>query len=400
VEPHVEAVPEPPRHAAVASPHDPDAAELLRAELSDAARAPAEPDSRTDSPAWEAFYAPDAVHEVRVSLTEEARRDLEKDGRLWVPARVTVDGLEFPNAGVRRKGSTTWQGLSDKPSIKVKLREFGPGPRLAGLERLTLNNMVSDPAQAREVIALRLWRGLDVTATRANWARLWIDEQPYGVYANIESLDDEWLQRRYDLYDGDLWEANDDADFTKSGLPFWELSEGVGDLAPLEALADALAHEAPSFDEQVGHLVDVDHFLQYWAACLVTGATDGYPFHLNDAFVYADPGNGGRFDFVPWGLDESWGDTFSKYTTGALAQACEDDPACEARLDDATRAALATLDGLDVAGIVAESYAVSDPLVAEDPRRPYTPSEVSAARATLEERIAAWPELVRASLGL
>ncbi|MDP2306679.1 MAG: CotH kinase family protein [Pseudomonadota bacterium] len=372
---------------------------MLRAVLSDAARATPEPDSRSDSPAWEAYYEPNSVHDVHVFLTELARDDLESDGRVWVPARVTIDGLEFPNAGVRRKGSTTWQGLSDKPSIKIKLREFGPGPRLAGLERITLNSMVSDPAQAREVISLRLWRALGVTATRASWARLWIDEVPYGAYANIEALDDEWLERRYDFPDGDLWEANNDADFTEEGLPFWELSEGLGDPAPMAELSDVLASGAPSFDEGVGHLVDVDHFLRYWAACLVTGATDGYPFHLNDAYVYADPGNGGRFDFVPWGMDESWGDTYSRYATGELARACEDDPICEEKLYAAIRATLTALDGIDVAGFVREAYAVSEPLVADDPRRPYTAGEVSAARAILESRILAWPGMVRADVG-
>lgn len=382
------------------TPHDPDAAKLLGELLRDLRRAESPPDARTNGPAWEAFYDPNSVHDVHVFLTAEARGDLESDGRTWVPARVTVDGTEFLNAGVRRKGSTTWQGLADKPSIKIKLRAFGPGPRLAGLERITLNNMVSDPAQAREVIVLRLWRALGVTATRASWGRLWIDEEPYGVYANIESLDDEWLQRRYDFPDGDLWEANNDADFTDAGLPNWELAEGAGDLTPLRQLADALGGGASSFEERVGHLVDVDHFLRYWAACLATGATDGYPFHLNDAYAYADPGNGGRFDFVPWGVDESWGEAFTSWTEGELARACHDDPLCETRLDDATRAALATLDGIDVAGIVAEAYAVSAPLVADDPRRPYTSLEVAAARTILEARIASWPGLVRKDMGL
>lgn len=395
-----EAVLPAPRVMPDAAARDADALAQVKAELSDAARAQPEPDARTDSPAWEAFYEPNAVHEVQVYLSESARDDLESDGRTWVPARVTVDGLEFPNAGVRRKGSTTWQGLSEKPSVKIKLREFGPGPRLAGLERLTLNNMVSDPAQAREVIVLRLWRALGVTATRASWARLWIDGAPYGLYANVESLDDEWLQRRYDHYDGDLWEANNDADFTKSGLAFWELSEGVGDLTPLTNLADALADDEDAFDTRVGAIVDVDRFTRYLAACLVTGATDGYPFHLNDAYVYADPGNGGRFEFVPWGLDEAWGDTITHWAEGELGRACHDDSACDARLDDTTRGMLSKLEGIDVAGMVSEAYAVSAPHVADDPRRPYTAVEVAAARAVLEARIAGWPALVRADMGL
>ncbi len=376
------------------------ARELLAAMLADAARAQEPPDSRTDSAAWAAFYAPDIVHAVQIALPETSVDALEDDGRTWVPAAVTIDGLAFPNAGVRRKGNSTWRSLSDKPSLKIKLREFGTGPRLAGLERLTLNNMVTDTAQAREVIALHLWRELGATAPRASWAEVTINGEPYGLYSNIEALDDEWISRRYDHDDGDLWEANDDADFTEGGLEYWELSEGNGDTTRLTALSDALAEDASSFDAQVGHLVDVDHFLRYWVTCVVTGASDGYPFKLNDVFVYADPGNGGRFDFTPWSMDEAWGEVFNRWTAGELARACNADPACELRMRDMVVETLATLETLDVAGIVDEAYAVTGPYVERDTRSPYLPSDVATARGVLRARIAGWPTVIRQEFGL
>ena len=379
--------------------HTPGAGARFAENLRDAVRAQVPPDSRTDSPGWEAFYAPDAVHEVRVTLTEAARDDLQSDGRTWVPAVVSVDGQVFPHAGVRRKGSTTWQNLSGKPSLKIKLREFGDGPRLVGLERLTLNNMVSDPTQAREVITLRLWRALGSNATRASFAQVWIDEEPYGLYSNVEALDDEWLQRRYDHPDGTLWEANNDADFTEAGLPFWELSEGSADDEALLALTAALQEDGP-FETRVGAVVNVPQFLRYWATCLATGATDGYPFHLNDAYVYADPGNGGRLDFVPWGMDEAWVEPFSHWTAGELAAACEADPACEEALAATVVDVLARFEALDVDGMVTEAYATSEPLLSADPKVPYPRATIDAARDELRARIAGWPDKLRVDLGL
>jgi len=367
--------------------------------LRDAVRAQPAPDSRTDSPGWEAFYAPDAVHEVRVTLTTAARDDLQADGRTWVPAVVSVDGVLFPNAGVRRKGSTTWQGLDGKPSLKIKLREFGDGPRLVGLERLTLNNMVSDPTQAREVITLRLWRALGSVATRASFAQVWIDEEPYGLYTNIESLDDEWLQRRYDRPDGTLWEANDEADFTEAGLPFWELSEGSVDDGALLALTAALAEDGP-FETRVAGIINLPQFLNYWATCLATGATDGYPFHLNDAYVYADPGNGGRLDFIPWGMDEAWVEPFTHWTAGQLAASCDADAACSKALHAAAVDVLSRFEALDVDAMVTDAYATSEPLLDMDPKVPYPRAAIDAARIDLRARIAGWPEKLRADLGL
>ncbi len=367
---------------------------LAEALADDAARAD-EPDPRTRSDAWAAFYAPDAVHTVSIEIGEEAYDDIASDGRTWVPAVVTVDGLVFPNAGVRRKGNTTWQSMSGKPSLKIKFHEFGEGPELVGLERLTLNNMVSDPSQARENIALRLWQALGTEASRSSWAQVTINGEPYGLYSNIESLDDEWLQRRYVAYGGDFWEMNDDADFSEAGLPWWELTEGEGTSSTLEAITAVLDEGVTSFEGDLGPYVDMEQFLHFWATCLVTGAADGYPFKLNDAYAYGDPADGGRLDFVPWSMDEAWGDAFSTWTAGRLARACRDDDACEARRLEVFDEMLGKLESLDVQAMVADSYATSASLVAEDPRRPFTMAEVSAARAALAARIAGWPARIR-----
>ncbi|MFN7147185.1 MAG: CotH kinase family protein, partial [Myxococcota bacterium] len=161
---------------------DADGAAFLGDQISDARNTPEEPDGRTDGPGWDAFYDADAVHAVEIELSEESWDMLSEDGRTWAPAVVYVDGVEYPNAGVRRKGNTTWRSMSDKPSFKIKLEAFGPGPRLHGLEKLTLNNMVSDPSQARENLALRIWWALGATASRGSWATVTVNGERYGLY--------------------------------------------------------------------------------------------------------------------------------------------------------------------------------------------------------------------------
>jgi hypothetical protein len=374
-----------------------EAAAHLAARLADAAHAAHPPDPRTRSEAWEAFYDPDAIHHVDIALSEEAFDALEDEGRTWAPAVVVVDGVRFPGAGVRRKGSTTWRSMYDKPSLKIKLDVFGSAPPLAGLERLTLNNMVTDPSQARENLSLRLWRALGMEASRASWAVVTVNGEAYGLYTNIEAPDAIWLRRRFLHPDGDLWEANDDADFTEDGLPWWEVVEGRGDDEALISLALGLEGEDRSLTERIGHLVDLDQFVQYWAACLVTGATDGYPFHLNDAYAYANPEVEGRLQFIPWGMDESWGDLYTPWVEGALARSCRDDEACEAALTAAVDEKLAVLEALDVAAELEAAFTTSAPYVEDDPRRPWTTAEVAAARDVLRARVLRWPETVRAA---
>ncbi len=377
-------------------------AAILVEGMRDAAEsAAAEAAMRLNAPAWLEFFDPAAVHEVRVTLSAEARSDLNDAPRIWVPATVDVDGRVFTSAGLHLKGNSTFQGMSQKPSFKIKLDEYGGGERLAGVQRLTLNNMVSDPAQAREVLATRLWWALGVPAPRASWARVWINEVEYGLYSNLESVDDEWLARRYRNPGGDLWEANDDADFTEEGLPSWELASGVGNVSFLDTVVEQLEDtSSAALAERVGTTVDLAAFQNYWAACLVTGSTDGYPFHLNDAFVYSDPGDAGRLDFVPWSMDEAWGDSFSTWAEGVLGGACSDDPACERALGAEVDRLLDEVERLDLGALVDATFAVSAPLLRDDDRRPYLITDVELARSALRLRVVGWPAYLRTELGL
>ena len=54
--------------------------------------------------------------------------------------------------GVRRKGSATWQGMSNGPSLKVTLRQ-----RWRGLRKLTLNNMLQDRSKFSERLAYKMY---------------------------------------------------------------------------------------------------------------------------------------------------------------------------------------------------------------------------------------------------
>jgi spore coat protein CotH len=373
-------------------------AAVMAERRSDAAAAEeAEAETLANGPAWLAFYDPTLVHEVHITLPDASRQALASDARAWVPVSVDIDGVALSDVAMHLKGSTTFQGLDRKPSLKLKLDEYVPGQRHFGLRRVTLNNMVSDPAQAREVIALRLWWELGIPAPRSSWAHVWINDESYGLYSNIEPMDREWVKRRYRAAGGDLWEANDEADFTSDGIANWE---GEGDRTRLTAIADALESSDGTLAERLADTVDLDSYLTYWAACLVTGSSDGYPFHLNDTFLYADPADGNRMHFSPWGMDESWGDSFGTWTQGELGSACTRDDECNAALDARTAELLDILEAKDLAAEVSEAFAVTDGLLGGDTRRPYPLADVQAARSTLKARVAGWPAALRAQLGL
>ena len=52
---------------------------------------------------------------------------------------------------------------------------------------------------------------------------------------------------------------------------------------------------------RVEELVDVDQFLEFWAAEVLLGHWDGYNGNTNNFWVYV--GDDGRLRFLPWGID-------------------------------------------------------------------------------------------------
>ncbi|MFZ5477298.1 MAG: CotH kinase family protein [Myxococcota bacterium] len=347
---------------------------------------------------YEAWFDRGVIHEVHLTLTSDAIADLRRDPFEWVHGDVDLDGTAFPDVGVRLKGSSSFQDFSGKPAFKIEFDQWVADQKYGSLERLVLNNMVGDYAMGREIVAYTLFQSANLPAPRITYARVFVNDELFGLYSSPEAMDNHWVRRRYDLDDrdgGDLWEGNDYCDFTRGGLQSWELAAGPGDEEALEAVKDALS-SPDDFVTEVGEVVDVDEYLAFWAMTILVGNSDGYPYNLNDVYLYRDPADG-KFDFSPWGLDETWpeaGFTWNS-VSGKIATECLQDDPCVSALREAVDAAVVVWDQANPSAIAEEAWALTAEAAAEDPRKPYTTEDVERARATLNAMIAEWPERVQ-----
>ncbi len=365
-----------------------------------------EPEDTDDSEAveeatYQAFYDPGVVQTIALELSRGAIQSLRVDPFTYVEGKVTVNGQLFEQVGIRLKGSSSYQDFDGKPAFKVKFNAFVVGQKFAGLERITLNNMVGDPTQSKEMIGYALFTEMGLLVPRVSYARVSLNGELQGLYTNLESMDDHLLDRHYSDGSGDLWEGNDYADFTRHGLSYFELVTGVGDYAALETVQQTLAGAPPAaFLEEADTVIDMESFLDFWAYSIAIGNKDGYPYNVNDYFVYRDVADG-RFDFAPWGMDESWdtGMVWS-YAGGEVALGCMRDEDCVSALYTHTADALLAYEAMDIESWALGVWELSEPLVEEDLRRPYTIGQVMAERATLLTRINRWPGRVRRQMGI
>jgi len=328
----------------------------------------------------------DVMPEIELLIEPDGIAALEAAPREYVPATIVFEGRSFGPVGVRLKGQNSFLPISEKPSLRINVNEYFPEGTFHGLKDLTLNNMASDASMMHERLAYYVARAAGLPASRANHALLTINGEPYGLYANIETVKARMLKGWFDDNDGPLFEATD-VDFADEYIDEYELDAGPDDRSLLWGLADALAIAGP--DQAIAaaaQFVEIDHFQRYWAMSSVIGQFDAFPFSLpgDDYFVYADPTTG-KLWFLPWGMDETFfaADFSPMQVNSLLATKCMDSPACFQGYVDSAWELLAMTEELGLEEERARVEAAIAPHVAADTRKPYTAAEVAEAQKQL-----------------
>jgi spore coat protein CotH len=303
--------------------------------------------------------------------------------REYQPGTLVWRGQTFERVGVRLKGRTSFRDINGKAAFKIKLDEFVPGQRLLGLRRLTLNNMVQDPDFARERLAYHLYRESGVPAPRCNSARLTVNGAPWGVYANVETLDDEFVEDHYGKPIGNLYDTSNEKFFvdlqpTNIGLFERETKGEPADGSDLPQLLQVMAGPEATFLEDDARVIDVDHFLRVAAVQAVIANWDGFFACTNNYELYRPPGTG-RFVVFPWGEDQAFGKADDRRLSSDYpidqSQAmrphalffdrCLRNPQCQRRYLDAIEKVLAVWDRLELAKELDAIQAQVQPFAAE-----------------------------------
>ena len=352
---------------------------------------PNEPSSTAGTPAVDAaawMFDPHEVVEIDLELPQESIDALStapteyQDGTFSL---TTTGGTYGPlNVGVRLKGGFgSFRPLTQKAAFKVKLHHSVPGQRFLGLKTLTLNNMIQDPSMTHEVLAYEAFRSAGVAAPRTGYAYVQVNDQDYGVYLNVETLDDvslpRWFATTQHLYEGAYG-----TDVVAGGAGAFEVDEGSEtDRADLEALIAAVNQDGGDWSDRVSALADLQHLTRMWAVEKYIGHWDGYvgivdALHPNNFYLHSD--SAGRFRMLPWGTDQTWSSRLPFGEPGGLLlDECLADDSCFAMYRDAVRDVSSMIVGLDLDSRAQSIAAVLAPWQANDPRHGNSPGGIEAA---------------------
>ena len=71
------------------------------------------------------------------------------------------------------------------------------------------------------------------------------------------------------------------------------------------AVAAALASDDASLETELGQVLELEMFLDFWALETLLGHADGYAANSNNSYVYFDPDRDNRAVMIPWGPDDA-----------------------------------------------------------------------------------------------
>jgi len=280
---------------------------------------------RLPQPPANEFYRTDVVPRIDITIPADSlaaifanvTSDYEYHASFaYTAPGYTVSGVEV---GLRLRGNTS--RTSGKKSFKTSFNSFISGTRLEGVKELNLNGEHNDPSIMRARIAWELAQDAGMPAPRVNHVRLFINGQPYGLYANIEHLNDDYVEHRFARDAGNLYKCLWPADLANlgtdpnsyklmsGGRQVYELktNETLDDYSGLARFVTAL-HATTSTQAlcALDSVFNVNSYLKWLAWEVTTGHWDNHSFNKNNFYLYEDPASG-LMEFISYDADNTFG---------------------------------------------------------------------------------------------
>ena len=235
-----------------------------------------------------------------------------------IPATLTVDGRVYHDVGVSFRGAssyfTVWPGF--KRSLNVSLDLVHEDQRLGGHRTLNLLNSHTDPTFLRSVLCFEVSRDY-LPAPRANFVRVVINGESWGVYGNAEQFNSDFVRDSFHTSGGARWKVKGNPRGGR-GLEYFgdniaeykrmfdiKTKDDEDSWTDLIELTRVLNETPPDrLEAALGPILDIDEVLKFLALDIVLLNGDGYWTRASDYNIYQDLD--GQFHLVPHDGNETF----------------------------------------------------------------------------------------------
>lgn len=152
------------------------------------------------------------VTDIDIDIKESDWKNLIENATKeeYVNADVTIDGQKYSNVGIRAKGNSSLSSVArddttDRYSFKIDFGEYIDGQTYNGIEKLALNNMISDATYMKEYLSYDMYNFLGVATPEYSYANINVNGEKWGLYLAVEVIDERFVEKNYGTSEGNLY---------------------------------------------------------------------------------------------------------------------------------------------------------------------------------------------------
>lgn len=260
------------------------------------------------------FYDINTINTIEIEFEEENWNQILHqlvanglDERLM--GLVIINGVSYDSVGVRYKGNSSYSPNRVKNPLNIKLDYIIDDQTLDGYGSLKLSNGFKDPSLVRETLGYEIVRKY-LPASLSNYANVYINGLHLGLYTSNQDVDNFFGRMHLGVSDkvrvkGEMSGPNqgvwkylgaDSAIYTSQ----YQLESDYG-WSKLVNFIDTLNN----YNEHVENVLNVDRLLWMLAYDILLVNLDAPVNMPQNYYLFEDVA--GRFNIIPWDLNETFG---------------------------------------------------------------------------------------------
>lgn len=177
--------------------------------------------SRTTTSAQADLYDINTIQDIQIKFHADNWRylldSLRFNGDEFLDAELTVNGKLLPkDVGIRYRDGRSFTPGGKRNGLYISFNHLARDFSYEGRTALDLSSALRDPTLIREVLASEI-ASQYMPTPRANYAKVSINGEFYGLFVNIEVVKDAFLSRHFGSIDRDVYYAGPQLSETAPG---------------------------------------------------------------------------------------------------------------------------------------------------------------------------------------
>ncbi len=154
----------------------------------------------------------DTIMTVDIQVDEDSWNSMIENAsnEEYINCNVIVNGQTFSNVAIRPKGNTSLSQIvsddtTDRFSFKIEFDHYDKNQNCYGLDKLVLNNVMSDTSYMKEYLSYDIMNFAGVVTPLYNYASIKVNGEDWGFYLALEGMEESFAMRNYGSSYGQLY---------------------------------------------------------------------------------------------------------------------------------------------------------------------------------------------------